>query len=77
MLKIIGLPHRVSQFFLDSENDTIVTYTMDEPKTEEVKYIDWQPGNYYSSADKAADQSPYSLLLPMLGMIGANQNIIP
>ena len=76
VLKIMGLPHRVSQFFLDSENDTIVTYSMDEPKSEEVKYVDWQPGNWYSSANKVADQSSYSLLLPMLGMIGINQNIL-
>ncbi|WP_422448649.1 MULTISPECIES: hypothetical protein [unclassified Endozoicomonas] len=76
VLKIIGLPHRVSQFFLDSENDTVFTYSMDEPTSEEVKYVDWQPGYWYSSANKVADQSPYNLLLPMLGMVGINQNIL-
>ena len=64
------LAHQVSKFLVNSDNDTILTYSMNGPETVENRFVEWWWS--YSNIAVAANKPGY-LLMPLLAA-GALKN---
>ena len=70
ILGTMPLAHQVSKFLVNSDNDTILTYSMNGPETVENRFVEWWWS--YSNIAVAANKPGY-LLMPLLAA-GALKN---
>ena len=70
ILGTMPLAHQVTKFLVNSDNDTILTYSMNGPETVENRFIEWWWS--YSNIAVAANKPGY-LLMPLLAA-GALKN---